>query len=230
MSGAEERQEEQATVSGTPERRRYRSTLREERAADTRTRIIDAARALFGERGFAGTTVTVIAKHAGIAAPTVYAVFCNKAEIIKELVSRLEAEADGEQWRARIGAESDPRRKLDLYAAWHRLLFSSGRDVLGAAIEAGGDPGVRDLREEGDRSNQEWLGPVVDGLMKAGLLTPGLTRQDAVDRAMLLSSVELYFRATAGRGWTDDQYQQWLTESLHQQLLAQPRATTPDQR
>ncbi|WP_406118166.1 TetR/AcrR family transcriptional regulator [Streptomyces sp. NBC_00989] len=230
MSGVEERQEEQATVSGTPERRRYRSTLRDERAADTRNRIIDAARTLFREHGFAGTTVAVIAKQAGVAAPTVYAVFCNKAEIIKELVRRLEAEADGEQWRARIGAEPDPRRKLDLYAAWHRLLFSRGRDVLGAAIDAGGDPAVRELREEGDRSNQTWLDPVVDALMEAGLLAPGLTRQDAVDRMMLLSSVELYFRATAGRGWTDDQYQQWLTESLRQQLLAQPPATTPDPR
>lgn len=165
---------------------------------------------------FAGRGPSLVdVRRGGIAAPTVHAVFCNKAEIIKELVSRLEAEADGEQWRARIGAERDPRRKLDLYAAWHRTLFSSGRDVL---------------REEGDRSNQEWLGPVVDALVEAGLLAPRLTRQDAVDRMMLLSSVELYFRATAGRGWTDDQYQQWLTESLRQQLLAQPWATTPDRR
>lgn len=132
---------------------------------------------LFADRG----PSLVDVRRRGIAAPTVYAVFCNKAEIIKELVSRLEAEADGEQWRARIGAEPDPRRKLDLYAAWHRILFSRGRDVLGAAIDAGGDPGVRDLREEGDRSNQAWLGPVVDALVEAGLLAPGLTRQNAAD-------------------------------------------------
>lgn len=112
-------------------------------ARPTRTRIIDAARAPFEERGFAGTTVAVIAKHAGVATPTVYAVFSNKAEIMKELVSRLKAEADGDQWRARITSEPSPQRKLDWYAAWHRTLFSSSRDVLGAALNAGSGLGSR---------------------------------------------------------------------------------------
>ncbi|MFE2483059.1 TetR/AcrR family transcriptional regulator [Streptomyces mirabilis] len=233
MSAVEKQQVEKQQTDevgrlGAGERRRYRSTLRDERAADTRTRIIDSARALFAERGFAGTTVAVIAKHAGVATPTVYAVFCSKAEIMKELVGRLEAEADSEQWHARIDSEPDPQRKLDWYAVWHRTLFSSGKDVLGAALNAGSDPSVLDLREQGDRHAQTWLSLIVDALDKSDLLAPGLTQQDAIDRALLLSSVELYFRATVGRGWSDDQYQQWLIESLHQQILGRLPATTPD--
>ena len=228
MRGTEEQQDEQASRSGTAQRRRYRSALRDERATDTRTRIIDAARELFGERGFAGTTVAVIAKHAGVATPTVYAVFCNKAEIIRALVGRLETEADGEAWRARIDAEPDPRRKLEWYAAWHRNLFATGRDVLKAAVDVGSDPAVLDLRAQGDRNAQAWLEPIVAALADADLLAPGLTVQQAVDRALLLSSVELYFRATTGRGWSDDDYQQWLTEVLQSQLLSCPEVPRID--
>ncbi|WP_411088725.1 TetR/AcrR family transcriptional regulator [Streptomyces sp. 061-3] len=218
MNGAD--QQQQSEQAEAAQRRAYRSTLRDERAADTRTRIIDSARALFAEHGFAGTTIAVIAKHAGVATPTVYAVFSNKAEIMREIVSRLEAEADGRQWRDRVTAEPDPRRKLDLYAAWHRTLFSSSKQVLGAALSAGSDTSVLDLREQGDRNAQDWLNPIISALTDAELLAPSLTPQRAIDRALLLSSVELYFRSTIGRGWSDDEYQQWLTEALRQQLLA----------
>lgn len=222
MSGTEEqygKQDKKEAGVGAAQRRRYRSTLRDERTADTRGRIIAAARELFAERGFTETTVAVIAKRAGVATPTVYAVFSSKGEIVRELVSRLEAAADGEQWRARIDAEADPRRKLEWYAAWHRILFSTGRGVLGAALHAAGDPAVLDLRAQGDRNAQAWLEPIIDALATAGMLAPSLTRQQAVDRGLILSSIELYFRATDGRGWSDEEYQKWLTELLQQQLL-----------
>lgn len=199
--------------------RPYRSTLRQERAADTRGRIVGAARELFAAEGFTATTVARIAAHAGVAPPTVYAVFGSKGEIMRELINRLEAEAGAEDWSARIDAEADPRRKLDQYAAWHRDLFSTGRDVLAAALHAGGDPAVAQLLEHGYRSSQAWLEPIVAALADADALAPGLTRQDAIDRGWILTSVEVYFRATDGRGWTDDHYQQWLAQLLRQQLL-----------
>lgn len=199
--------------------RSYRSALREERAAETRARIIDAARELFAQHGFTGTTIAVIAQRAGVATPTVYAAFASKAEIVRELVGRLEEEAEGDVWRSRITDEPDPARKLDLYAAWHRQLFSSGKDVLRAAVFAGDDPSVVGLRAQGDVNALAWLAPIVAALDENALLAPGLDRELAMDRALLLSSVELYFRATEGRGWTPDRYQQWLTESLRQQLL-----------
>lgn len=199
--------------------RRYRSALRAERAADTRGRIVAAARELFATRGFTGTTVARIAEHAGVAQPTVYAVFGGKSAIMHELVDRLETEACGEQWHARIKAESDPRRKLEWYAAWHRQLFSTGRDVLAATLNSGGDPAVAELRQQGDRSARAWLEPIVAALAAGHVLAPGLTEQHAVDRAWVLTSMELYFRATDGCGWSDDDYQRWLTQLLQHQLL-----------
>lgn len=198
----------------------YHSALRTKQAADTRNLIMAAARQLFAERGFAGATVAAIAQHAGVAAQTVYTVCTNKAEIMRELLSQLEADADCEGWKARIEAQSDPRRKLDDYAASQRTLFSTGHGILDATIQVGGEPVVMELRARVERNTEALLTPIIDALAEAGLLVSGLTRQDAIDRAQILGGLELYLRATQGRGWTDDKYQNWLTRVLGQQLLA----------
>lgn len=199
--------------------RRYRSALRDERAADTRARIVTAARDLFAARGFVGTTIALIADRAGVAQPTVYAVFGSKGAIMGELLTRLEDDADAAAWRARIEAETDPGGKLDHYAAWHRQLYSTNRDVLAAALKAGSDPAVVELRGQGYRSAQGWLRPLVRAIAEAGSLAPGLTEQRAQDRAWIITGPELYFRVTDDCGWTDEEYEGWLAQMLHTQLL-----------
>jgi AcrR family transcriptional regulator len=199
--------------------RRYRSALRDERAADTRARIVTAARDLFAARGFADTTVARIADRAGVAQPTVYAVFGSKGAIMRELLARLEDDADAARWRSRLESENDPVRKLEHYAAWHRQLFSTNRDVLAAAIKAGSDPAVVELREQGDRSAYDWLRPLVRSIAEAGALAPGLTEQRAQERTWIITGPELYFRITDGCGWPDEEYERWLAQMLCAQLL-----------
>ena len=58
-----------------PQRRQYRSAVRSEQALSTRQRALDAARALFIDRGYASTTIAAIAKAAGISHETIYAAF-----------------------------------------------------------------------------------------------------------------------------------------------------------
>jgi AcrR family transcriptional regulator len=199
-------------------KRRYRSSLRAERATDTRDRIIAAARELFAARGFASTTVAVIAERADVAVPTVYATFANKTAIVVEMVMQLVAEIDIEKWHAEGDSEPDPRRQLDLFARFHRELFARGKDVWAAALDAGGDPAVLEIHAHGARKAKEWLTPIVASLARAGLLAHGLTRQDGVESAWMLCGMEAYFRATRDLGWTDAQYERWLRRNLYLQL------------
>src|SRR5215469_6730517 len=97
--------------------RPYRSPLREQRAADTRRRIANAALELFTEHGF-GATVTAIAERAGVAPQTVYATFGTKGAILLALLAQMEENADAPGWRDRIAAEDDPRAKLEAFARW----------------------------------------------------------------------------------------------------------------
>lgn len=199
---------------------RYRSPLREERAADTRRRISEAARKLFTERGFAGTTIAAIAERAGVSGPTVYATFGSKGAIVAALLAQLEDDADVAGWRARLDAEKDPARKLELFARWTCAMFSTSKTVIELARGAVADPALLRLREEGDRHRRDGLRNLLSSL--AGALRPDIDEQQALDRAWMLTGVGLYLDATDGCGWSDAQYRDWLADLLSDLLFARP--------
>ena len=63
--------------------RSYDSSRRRELAAHTRSAVLEAARRLFLERGFAGATMSEIASEAGVSVQTVYKTFGNKPGLAK---------------------------------------------------------------------------------------------------------------------------------------------------
>jgi AcrR family transcriptional regulator len=132
-------------------------------ALGTRTRILDAARALFADHGYAGTSMRDLAEELGMTKAALYYHFPGKAQILLALVEPLldELEALGGQGReaavrgyvhllaARapgiIGLMSDPTAKRDLaeqldserrFRALERAL-ADGDDVLAVRCALG---------------------------------------------------------------------------------------------
>ena len=66
--------------------RPYQSSLRDERARETRRRIRGSARALFASNGFTETTIAQIAERAGVSQQTVYKAFGSKGAIVGEML------------------------------------------------------------------------------------------------------------------------------------------------
>src|SRR5687768_5982220 len=67
-------------------KRSYSSARRKAQASETRRAILDAANELFVAHGYAATTIQAIAEEAGVAVQTVYAVFGNKRELLRQLI------------------------------------------------------------------------------------------------------------------------------------------------
>ncbi|MEE6281814.1 TetR/AcrR family transcriptional regulator [Georgenia sunbinii] len=202
--------------------RTYRSPLRTRRAAETRERIAASARDLFAEHGFAGTTVAEVAEVAGVTPQTVYATFGSKGAIVGALLAQLEHDADAAGWLVRVRAEADPRRKLADFAAWTSALLSSSKVALTAMHVAAGDPALAELRTQGDQHRRAALRELVTDLEQAGALSRDLTIARGVDRAWMLTGVELYLAARDACGWSDAEYADWLTRLLQDQLLDHP--------
>lgn len=200
----------------TTGKRSYRSRLRDERAGDTRERIVTAARELFAARGVEGATVAAIARQAGVAEPTVYAVFGSKREIMAALLARTEQEAGAGAWAGQIAAEPDPAAKVALFARWSRELFTLSHDVVAAAHRG---PATAELASEGDRRRREAIEALVAAVAAAGALKPGLTVRQATDRAWIITGPEVYLLAAAC-GWSAETYQDWLATLLVGQILA----------
>src|SRR5258708_8695746 len=66
--------------------RRYRSGVRDAQARRTRQRVLDAATAVFLDRGYGGATIRAIADGAKVSVPPVEALFGPKAPLLKPAI------------------------------------------------------------------------------------------------------------------------------------------------
>src|SRR3954470_7746681 len=99
--------------AGRPGGRRTRAQAAHDRAAATRARIVAAAGPLFVEHGYLDTTVSAIAKAAGVAVQTLYLSFPGKIAVLEAALRAAGAAADpAGRWLDEVRAEPDGRRAL----------------------------------------------------------------------------------------------------------------------
>lgn len=198
-----------------------RTTLRERRAALTRSVILDAARRQFAERGYAAAAVRPIAQEAGISLQTLYATFGSKQGLLLALVDTVREQTGGPEARARIPRSDDPDELIELAAGLRRRILEVCGDIIVTFREgAAGDPQVATAYEEGQRRMREGVERMCGRLEALGALRPGLTPRKAADQMAALFVAEIYEELTSPRsGWSPDEYEAWLRDRLREALL-----------
>src|SRR5688500_10453968 len=100
--------------------------------------IIDAARRLFENDGYAATAVPSIAAEAGVAVKTVYLAFETKAGLLRAVwEARLGGQEEAipilqRRWMRELTEEADPAAKLRLLAAQSRRVKTATGPLLEA--------------------------------------------------------------------------------------------------
>ncbi|HTZ85150.1 MAG TPA: helix-turn-helix domain-containing protein [Solirubrobacteraceae bacterium] len=84
---------------------------RRERGAATRERLLAAARELFGERGFEGTSIEAVLERSGVARGALYHHFAGKAELFDAVLEAVNAELAADAAAQARGGE-DPLESL----------------------------------------------------------------------------------------------------------------------
>lgn len=200
-------------------RRSYQSRLREERARETKLAIRRSARELFEEQGFTATTVAQIAARAGVAVPTVYAAFDSKSGIVRAMMDELEELAGGEEAGEVVLGEEHPELQLRAFVHFVRTLFERGAPVLRAAMQVRDDEDVRRMAAVGNERRLEGCRLLVARWGELGALAAGVDAERGAKGMWLLTSAEQYFLGTDTLGWSADEYETWLHETLSQLLL-----------
>src|SRR5436190_13581709 len=151
----------------------YRATERTAaRNAETRRRIVVAARGLIGEGGYAEAQVAAVAGRAGVATGTVYRHFPSKAELFAEVfrnASQDEVDAVVDAAADRGGAAAD-RVAAAVETFARRAL--RGRRLAWALIAEPVDPAVEAERLVFRRAYRDAFAGVIEDGVASGELPP----------------------------------------------------------
>src|ERR1700688_3434415 len=101
-------------------KRAYESPARE-----PRSRIADAARKLLAESGYAGMTIPAVAEAAGVAVPTVYAIFGSKKGIVAELLDQARFGDDYHALVNEVQKVTAPLERLSFVSRIARRVYES---------------------------------------------------------------------------------------------------------
>jgi len=207
----------------TEGKRVYRSELRAEQAERTRVAVLDAASRCFLERGYAGTTMRDVAQAAGVSVQTVFGQG-GKAALLLACVDRAVVGDD----------EAVPFAQRELFV---RLVSSTDRaDKLAAARDmaatyvpmtvpmigvfadaAAGDAEIAESWAEYERRRFQ------DARVLIASFEPELREGLDVDRATEIFwgvfSHAPALKLIRERGWTVDEYADFLVEAVDRLLL-----------
>lgn len=206
-------------------RRTYNGALRKEQAQMTRDRILDAARRLLMSGTYSSVTMDDVAKEAGVAYQTVYAIFRTKLGLAQGLIEvGFPHVADALKLLDPLRGSDDAELGLRTTARVSRLIYELCADLLRFMRESG-DPGL--LGRYRDRQEQVFLEMNRFGLPaileNSGRLRAGISPSEAVAVIWSLSGPDPYTELVFQRGWTPSRYEEWLGDATIAMLLQPAR-------
>jgi AcrR family transcriptional regulator len=198
----------------------YRSARRERQAQSTREDIVRAARRLFAERGYAGTSMNDLASAADVAVPTIYASVGSKRELLIALLDLIDSEADVGPLNLRIAKATTGAEVIAAGAQLTRQINERCGDIIGALhTAASADPDVAAALEDGLRRHRDGTMRAARKLAKLGALRDGLAVKQAGAIFSVVSAHGVYAELTRDHGWSWDDCEAWVAQTLDEQLL-----------
>jgi AcrR family transcriptional regulator len=212
---------------GPTAKRRYDTGKRRAGAAETRANIVDAARALFLERGFIATTMAAVAEKAGVSLDTVYASVGPKPALFRLMIElaisgqNVPISAEERGYVQAIRAAGDPADKIRIYA--HAVTEIQSRLApLFRVLQEGArsEPGLAALWSEISQRRAENMRLfVADVITGAHALPDQLTIDEAADLVWATNGPEFYLLLVEERGWPLHQFELRLTQIWSRLLL-----------
>lgn len=207
-------------------RREYDSSRRREQARLTRLAVLGAARDAFLSLGYAGTTISGVARAAGVSVETVYKAFGAKAGLAKAVFD-VDVVGDDDpiplmqrEFVRRNMAEPDPRRKLLAYGVHlAEVAPRTGPLLLVVRAAAATDAGAAEVWAQLQAERLTGMTAFATHLHEGGHLRDDVTVEEARDVLWTHNSVELWDLLVQQRGWTDGRFGDWVAHQLVAALL-----------
>ncbi|NYJ76502.1 TetR/AcrR family transcriptional regulator [Allobranchiibius huperziae] len=194
-------------------------TPRRHGATSTRAAILDAAEALFAERGYPASTIAEIARRAGVGTNTVYVGFANKAGIVTALIEQAADAASARASLEDISLATDGDQVIEALARGTRMTHERFHDVVTIAFDtANADPLIGHAMQAAIDGYRDRLHAAVTRIRELGALTDALTVPEAVDLLWFYLGLPPW-RTVIDMGWTWDRAELFLATGAKRALL-----------
>jgi len=202
--------------------------------------MLRAAYELFCTRGYAGTTMSLIADRAAVAVQTLYFTFHTKGAIIAEVLGACILGFDRWDPRVEAAVATDPAQAFAELHPWFldferaetkaealSVFIAASVDILERvgplalvmAAAAASDEQVKRVADVGEQRRVEGFTVVAEKLAKRGKLRRGVTVRRATDILLTVLSSETHHQLTTHRNWSSAECRRWYEDVLEQQLL-----------
>ncbi len=206
------------------QKRAYNTRSRQEKALQTRDKIIDAAEERFLRDGYPTTTIASIAANANVSADTIYKSFGGKPGLVRAI--RAKALEGGSRTPAEQRSDELHTRDLsgrEIIAAWGALTAEIAPRVAPILLliraAAAADPEVLTLLQEMDADRLRRMTVNARRLRDAGHLRREVTLTQAADILWTYSAPELYELLVLRRGWPRKRYGHFIADAMIIALL-----------
>jgi AcrR family transcriptional regulator len=198
---------------------RYRSR-RDEYAEATWQAVVTAARELFGEAGYSGTTVQQIARRARVSPATVYAQCGGKQGLLKTLMDSWTAGPLVLEIIQACAAAPSGEEKLRELADGYVAIYRGSGDIIRIVTDAAAAaPGAAEFLQTANARHHEALVEIVAQIRETGDLKKDLSDEDAARIIYYHFRFEQFTLAADTFGWGEDRARDWIRERVEIALL-----------
>jgi AcrR family transcriptional regulator len=215
-------------------KRSYDSSRRQEQARQTRLHVLKVAHDLFVEQGYGRTTIADVARRAGVSPETIYATYKNKATLLHRVWDvTIGGDDDEVVFHERpeiqqIRAEPDLAERLMMHA---RMSTATARRMTPLVnvvhASSGAEASAAEMVAVMDRQRYEGMGVMAAEAAKTGQLA--VSEPECRDLMWATTDGLLWHRLVQLRGWSDEQYADWLGR-MWVAALVQPGSKPRSQR
>lgn len=201
-------------------KRSYNSDSRQMQAQKNRERVLASAKKLFESHGFNKVTIEQIALEAKVSAPSIYAIFRSKSGILRAVIDTALPPKEREALIHKAKGETSHEKRLKITAAISRQIYDAEHTQLGSLQNASIlDPLFKKLEVEREQRRYARLEESVNIMAEENGFAQGLTTAKARDILWAFTGRDLYRLLVIERGWSSDEYEVWLGETLIKSLM-----------
>jgi len=192
--------------------------------------MLNAARQLFIDVGYAATTMAQIAEKAEVAVQTLYYTFRTKGQLLREVVETTAAGREDappvpqRAWMIELLSTASAARALALVVEHGTDIYERVAPLWPAvAAAAAADPELDEYWRGVASGRRAAEGRIAARLDELGALRDRLDVDRAGDIIFVLGGHDVYRELVLEAGWTVVAYKGWLFTTLVRQLLSESR-------